>query len=259
MDKIGIIGGNGFVGKAMQKLFPEALVFGRDAKQSEIDSCSAVFVCVPTDFNGYDLDISIVEDVVKKCNSPLVIIRSTLNPGTADKLEKKYHKNICVVPEYVGETIAHPLLDEKARPFLIIGGSPDNRRKVIELYQSVYNANIKIRQVSNYQAEVIKLMENRAIAFKMMQCQEAYDVIEKAKKNGKDIDYYETIQAVYHDDPRFNLWFTFVYPNKRGFNNSKCLKKDVPAWCAWAESVGYKPKLTRALVTRSNEYQLYGE
>ena len=46
--KLGIIGGNGFVGKAMQKLFPEALVFGRDAKQSEIDSCDAVFICVPS-------------------------------------------------------------------------------------------------------------------------------------------------------------------------------------------------------------------
>jgi UDP-glucose 6-dehydrogenase len=106
--------------------------------------------------------------------------------------------------------------------------------------------------MSLLEAEIVKLTENRAIAFKMMQCQELYDVCQKA-----GIDYYTIRDAVYGDDPRFNLWFSFVYPDKRGFNNSKCLKKDVPAWAAFAESVGYKPVLTRALVTRSNDYEIY--
>lgn len=261
MNKIGIIGGKGFVGRAMQKLFPNALVFGRDAKQEDIDSCDAIFVSVPTDLKemGQVLDTSIVEDVVSKCNSSLIIIRSTLNPGTCDYLEEKYKKNIVMMPEYVGETIAHPLLEEAKRPFLIIGGNDKNRRKAIELLHTVYNANVTIRQVSNYQAEVIKLMENRAIAFKQMQCQEAFDILEKAKKLGKQVDYYETIQAVYGDDPRFNLWFTAVYPDKRGFNNSKCLRKDVPAFAMWAESIGVSPKLTWALIRRSNDYETYGE
>lgn len=30
--------------------------------------------------------------------------------------------------------------------------------------------------------------------------------------------------------PRFNLWWTFVYPDKRGFN-SKCPPEDVYVWC----------------------------
>ena len=153
-------------------------------------------------------------------------------------------------PEYLGETVAHPLLDETQRKFLIIGGKPENRRKLIELYQSVYNANISIRQVSNLEAEVIKLSENRAIMFKVMQCQELYDACEK---NG--VDYYTIRDAVYGDDPRFNLWFTFVYPDKRGANSSKCLKKDVPAWWAWAKQNGYNPKITKALIERSNEYE----
>lgn len=252
--KIGIIGGKGFVGTAMGKLFPEASIFDRKSEQSEIDSCNAVFVCVPTDLDMGKLNTSIVESVVSKCKAPLIIIRSTLNPGTCDYLEKKYKKNIVMMPEYVGETAAHPLLDEATRPFLVIGGKKENRRKVIELMQSVYNANIRIRQVTNYQAEVIKLTENRAIAFKVMQCQELYDVCQNA-----GIDYYTIRDAVYGDDPRFNLWFTFIYPEKRGFDSSKCLVKDVPAWCAWAESTGIKPEITKLLVKRSSEYDLYGE
>src|SRR3990167_1229895 len=184
--KLGIIGGNGFVGQAMLKLFPGAMSIGTDTKREYIDECDTVFVCVPTNNpTEKENDISIVEDVVSKLKASLIIVRSTLNPGTADYLENKYNMNISVVPEYVGESVNHPLLDETSRPFLIIGGKPETRRKVIEIFQSVYNANINIRQVSNLEAEIIKLSENRAIAFKVAHCQELYDVCERA-----GVDYY---------------------------------------------------------------------
>jgi UDPglucose 6-dehydrogenase len=249
-SKIGIIGANGFVGKAMVGLFPDALRFDKQSKQEEINSCDAVFVSVPTDLKpDGTLDTSIVEDVVSKCEAPLIIIRSTLNPGTSDYLEEKYHKNISMVPEYVGETVAHPLLDERTRPFLVIGGRPRIRRWVIDIFTEVYNANVTIRQVTNYEAEVIKLTENRAIAFKVMAMQELYDTCQKV-----GLDYYTIRDAVYGDDPRFNLWFTFIYTDNRGFNSSKCLVKDVPAWVAWAKSKGYQADITKLLVDKSNEY-----
>ena len=253
-NEVGIIGANGFVGKAMQELFPEAILYDISllgTKMEDVNKCEIAFVCVPSPLNSDGtLDTSIVESVIKECECPLIVLRSTVNPGDCDFLEEKYSKNIVMVPEYVGETISHPLLNESSRSFLIIGGKPENRRKLIELYTSVYNANINIRQVSNLEAEVIKLSENRMIAFKMMQCQELYDVCEKA-----GVDYYVVREAVFGDDPRANLWWTFIFKDKRGFNNSKCLEKDVPAFCAWAESVGYDAKLTKALVERSNEYE----
>jgi UDPglucose 6-dehydrogenase len=101
-------------------------------------------------------------------------------PGTCDKLEKETGKSIVFQPEYLGETVNHPMTDQKARPFIIIGGKPENRRKVIELYQKCYNANVTIRQTTNYEAEIIKMTENRAIAFKVAQCQELYDVCQTA-------------------------------------------------------------------------------
>jgi len=233
--------GLGWVGKAMQTLFPDSLIHDplRNFISEEYTDIS--FVCVPTDLKGGKLDASIVEDVVKNCSSDLIIIRSTVMPGTCDKLEM-LGKNIVFQPEYLGETVGHPMNDQKARQFLILGGKPENRRKAIELYQTVYNANIIIRQVTNYEAEVIKLSENRAVAFKVAQCQELYDVCEKA-----GIDYYVIRDAVYSDDLRFNLWHTFVFPDKRGFN-SKCIPKDVYGWAAWAESVGYNPELTNKML-----------
>ena len=122
---------------------------------------------------------------------------------------------------------------------MILGGSQKDRREAINLYATVYNANVSIRQVSLLEAEVIKLSENRAIFYKVVQCQELYDACEAS-----GVDYYTVRDAVYGDDPRMNLWWTFVYPNARGAN-SKCIPKDVYAWCAWAESTGIDPHLTR--------------
>lgn len=247
--KVAIIG-LGWVGKAMQKLFSTAYVYSRSfGYKEDVNKADIAFICVPTPNIGEGkLDISVVEEAVSWCTCPLIVIRSTVNPGTTDYLIGKYKKRIIMQPEYIGETVSHPLLDEKKRQFLVIGGRPEDRRKLIELYQTVYNANITIRQVTAYEAEVIKLTENRAIAFKVAECQELYDVCQRL-----ELDYYTIREAVYGDDPRFNLWWSFIYPENRGFN-SKCIPKDVYAWCAWAESLGYNPKITRAILEKNKEW-----
>lgn len=275
--KVAIIG-NGWVGKGMQQLFPDALTYVREISffqdirnftnsKEEINQCDIAFICVPTPNaitqivkesenirfiatpNGQGaLDTSAVEECIAWCECPLIVVRSTVNPGDCDRWANKYGKRIVMQPEYLGETPAHPLLDTKQTNFLILGGSLSATRELIELYATVYNANTKIRQVTALEAEIIKLSENRAIAYKVAQCQELYDVCEKA-----GVDYYTVRDAVYGDDPRFNLWWTFVYPDKRGFN-SKCIPKDIYAWCAWAESLGYEPKITRAILEKNKEW-----
>jgi UDPglucose 6-dehydrogenase len=266
MKKVAIIG-YGWVGKSMAKLFPDALIYDplvassefKSSTKEEINECDVAFICVPSpnekvweatrEVEGEGkLDTSIVEEVVSWCTCPLLVMRSTVNPGTCDRLAKKYNRNIVMQPEYLGETPAHPMYDPKTRQFMVIGGSQKNRRELINLYATVYNANTNIRQVSCLEAEVIKLSENRAISFKVAECQELYDVCEKAS-----IDYYTIRDAVYSDDPRFNLWWTFVFPEKRGFN-SKCIPKDVYAWCAWVESLGYEPEITRAILKKNKKW-----
>lgn len=251
--KITIIG-YGWVGQGMKQLFPDAYVYsngshGEFGSKEEANKGDVAFVCVPTPcLDKGKLDIKAVEECVSWCTCPLIVIRSTVNPGTTEYLKIKYQKRIVMQPEYLGETPAHPLLDQKARPFLIIGGEKKDVRSLIHTYQSVYNANVTIRQVTATEAEIIKLTENRAIAFKVAQCQELYDVCEKA-----GIDYYTVRDAVYGDDPRFNLWWTFIYPGNRGFN-SKCIPKDIYAWCSWAESIGYKPVITESILERNEKW-----
>jgi UDP-glucose 6-dehydrogenase len=276
-EKIAVVG-HGWVGKSMVELFPEATVHDEpqlkeaypdivegvhrsdsviEAGRLAVNACDVAFVCVPSpnkqhmDFRPLPmgaLDRSIVEEVVDWCDAEVICIRSTLNPGDADYLKAKTGKRIVSQPEYLGESTAHPLLDQGARPFMILGGEKEDNRKVIEAYQGAYNANISIRQVTNYEAEVIKLSENRAIMHKLAETQELYDACQAA-----GVDYYTIREAVYGDDPRFNLWFSFVYPQARGAD-SKCIPKDVLAWRAWAESVGYQPKVTAAIIDKNKDW-----
>lgn len=245
--------GYGWVGKAMHKLFPDAYIYdpmiGMGNLQEKVNECDIAFVSVPTPcMNEGKLDTSIVEECISWIKCELIVVRSTVNPNDCWNWSIKYGKKIVFQPEYLGETPNHPFLDPRTRQFLIIGGLPENRRKLIDLYTDVYNANTTIRQMGLAEAELVKLSENRAIAFKVAQCQELYDVCEKA-----NLDYYTIRDAVYGDDPRFNLWFTFIFIEKRGMN-SKCIPKDVYAWCAFAESLGYEPKLTRGLLEKNKEW-----
>lgn len=284
-QKVAIIG-NGWVGGSMHKLFPDAFIYSRgfalnsdnimvsgypkdswektykEEYKTQVNEADIAFICVPTpnffttsvDPSAEEiaregkLDTSGVEEVIAWCEATIIVVRSTVNPGDCDTWMHKYGKRIVFQPEYLGETPRHPLLNEKKTPFVILGGNPYDTRQIIELYTTVYNAKTKIRQVTLYEAEVIKLTENRAIAFKVAQCQELYDVCEKS-----GTDYYTIRDAVYGDDPRFNLWWTLVFPDARGFN-SKCIPKDVYAWAAWAESMGYEPKITRSLLEKNKEW-----
>jgi UDP-glucose 6-dehydrogenase len=257
---IGIVG-CGVVGTSIAKLFRgEAVGFDVVEREDEnykkgivvpvdiLPTFSGVldylFICVPTPlkedpWEGLSMDIvwkvcSLINEMKTK---PIVIVSTTLQPGTADEIVKKYGFRLVVQPEYLGETPNHPLTDLSKTPFMVLGGDTEDVNHVIELYQYVYNANVRIRKVTRKEAEVIKLSENRAIAFKVLQCQELYDACRKC-----GVDYNIIREAVYGDDPRFNLYWTFVYPSNRGMN-SKCLPKDLYAWYGW-----YNGGLTETLL-----------
>ncbi|MEX2007372.1 MAG: hypothetical protein WD992_01225 [Candidatus Levyibacteriota bacterium] len=259
-SKVAIIG-YGVVGKAMYALFPEALVLsssknpflgknGKALTYDDINKSEVAFICVPTptDKDG-NCDTSIVEEVVSKLKTPLIIIRSTVEPGTTDRLKKKYKKRIVFCPEYVGETVAHPLSDESIQQFIILGGDREDTNKAIEIFQQVYNASLKIRQLTAMEAEMTKYLENRHIAFTVAECNEAYDLCQKL-----GVDYNNVREAVFQDDPRMSPYWTFVYPNDRGFE-TKCIPKDIYAIVSYARRVGIPMIITEAILKENEKWR----
>lgn len=254
--EVGIMG-YGVVGQFMHTLFPEARIYDKykpelATSKHRAEACNAriVFIAVPTpNLPDGSLDTTEVEACVKDINYDSIIVsRSTLNPGTADSLSTRYNKKILVQPEHLGESPDHPLTNSKSRNFLIIGGEPEDRRQLINLYHTVYNASVDIMQVSAFEAEIIKLGENRAIAFKVSQCQELYDMCERV-----GVDYYTIRDGIYKMDPRFDTWFTAIYPKDRGMN-SKCIPKDIYAYEAWCKKHEYDPLITKAILAKNREW-----
>jgi len=255
--KVGVVGA-GVVGSAMQRLCgPETVMYdtkpGHDQDKAAINACDVVFVCVPTPMapDG-SCDSSIVEDVVSWVEAPLIILRSTVSPGTTDRLAKKYNRQIVFQPEYLGETPAHMFGNMAERTFVVLGGTVEAVSRAADFYKHYYNAMVHFYFCDAITAEVAKYMENSFYAVKVTFVNEFYDI---AKAHGVD---YNTLREIWLADTRISRDHTFVYPDSRGFSG-KCLPKDVNAIVKSCEDRGYCPKYLKATLAVNDEFLALNE
>lgn len=259
--KIAIVG-NGYVGKAYKKFFPDAIMYDRhlvddDGNQTdnrfEVNECDLAIVCVPTKMNeDGSCDTSIVTQVVTWLQTDLILIKSTIPPGTTKELKKMTQKRICHSPEYVGEggyfvpfwQYPDPT-EPKYHSFMIIGGDPQDREDILQFFYPVLGPTKTYYQVDETTSELIKYMENAAIATKVTFCNEFYNI---AKAFGVN---YSQVREGFVLDSRQGENFTVVYKKRRGFDG-KCLPKDMNGILKASTSAGYKPKFLED-VLKNNE------
>ena len=141
---IGVIG-QGFVGNAIYQKFKKYY----DIKTYDLDSskCNSskeevlkqdiIFVCLPTPMNqDGTCNISIVERAINDIDDTqlpkLAVIKSTIPPGTTDKLNKKY-SNLDIVfnPEFLTEANAVDDFENQTR--IILGGSNETTTKLKQI------------------------------------------------------------------------------------------------------------------------------
>jgi UDPglucose 6-dehydrogenase len=242
--RVGVVGA-GVVGTAMQRLFgPETVMYDPrpDCPQDKeaINGCDAVFICVPTPMkNDGSCDTSIVEEAVSWVEAPLIVVRSTVSPGTTDRLRKKYNKPVVFQPEYLGETPAHVFGNLAERSFIVLGGAQEDTSRAADLYKHHYNSMVYFYFCDATTAEVAKYMENSFYAVKVTFVNEFYDI---AKVFGVD---YNILREMWLADTRISRDHTFVYPEARGFSG-KCLPKDVNAIVKSCGDRGYDAALLKA-------------
>lgn len=257
--KVGCVGG-GVVGSAMQRLCGDDTIIydvrkepGYTQDKSLINKCDVVFVAVPTPMaDDRTCNTSIVEDVISWIEAPLIIIRSTVAPGTTDRLSAKYNKNIIFQPEYLGETVAHVFGTMAEREFVVLGGTPENLTRAADFYKHYYNSYVRFYMCDAITAEVAKYMENAFYAVKVTFVNEFYDI---AKAHGVD---FNVLREMWLADTRISRDHTFVYPDARGFSG-KCLPKDCNAIVKSSEAHGYTPKFMKACLEINDEFQKLNE
>lgn len=246
--------GYGAVGRGLHTIFPGAVVHDEPANvgsRAKVNRCKVAFVAVPTHAapDG-SCDTSIVDDVLSWLESDLIVLRSTVPPGTTDRLKTTTGKHIVFQPEYgPGETPDHHFSDTRRVGWVILGGDRGDTIVVADLYKRAFNADLIIQQTDAWTAELVKYMENCFLALKVTFCNEFYDL---AARLG--IDYNE-LRELWLLDPRMGRSHTFVLPDDRGFGG-KCLPKDVSAIVEFARAVGYEPVLLHAMQEANARFRL---
>ena len=173
-------------------------------------------------------DLSAIQDTFSWLNVPVVIIRSTVPPGTTARLQSADDDNdVVFVPEFIGEGVNAPYRQMKQPPFLIIGGDSEARKHAANVLSQIYNSECEFIYTDATTAEVAKYAENYFLALKVSWANELYDICEKV-----GADFGQMMNAVTHDY-RIGRSHTHVYADRRGWDG-RCLPKDLNALLAVA-------------------------
>ena len=237
--------GVGAVGRGMRDLFPNAVLYDEPlglGSREAVNRCRVAFVCVPTpSLADGACDTSIVEDVVGWCASDVVVIRSTVAPGTTARLAASSGKRIVFQPEYgPGETPDHPYAHTRDIRWMVLGGPRAVTSEVHALYTKVVNSDVIIQQTDATTAELAKYMENAFLATKVTFCNEFYDIA-----GALGVDYNE-LRELWLLDPRMGRSHTWVHADDRGFGGA-CLPKDLDALIAASQAAGVRPATLTAI------------
>lgn len=242
---IGIIG-YGIVGKAIKHGFKNNKITAYDkykpldTLENTVNSSDFIFVCLPTPYKNDKIDLTIMDESINKIaklsenTDKIIIIKSTVIPGTTRNYSKKYKKNqFCFNPEFLTET---NYLDDFVNADRIVIGA-DNAKislKVTDLYKDRF-PKTPIYRTDLTTAELSKYMANALLATKIIFANEIYDLCEKL-----DINYEEAKEIVTADKRigKTHLDITSL----RGFGG-KCFPKDIVALLGLYKELGVDASL----------------
>lgn len=166
-------------------------------------------------------ELSQVRQALNETEAEVYVIRSTMPPGTTEKLRRATGKRIVYSPEFYGTT-QHS--DERTFDFsfTILGGEKKDCNAVIQLLQEVYDARHRFQITDSTTAELTKYMENCMLAARVSFCVQFWEI---AKSYG--VSYPEMRELLLNDE-RFSRAHTFVYDD-HPYWESHCFDKDVRA------------------------------
>ena len=241
---IGIIG-KGFVGGALGELLSKKHeVFYYDKfkecnNPKVLDCCDPIFICVPTPQNKTgEVDISIVEEAVSMAPDTNLVIKSTVPPGTTDRLAKKYNKNISFNPEFLRQYHANKDMEN---PQKLIVTNPE----LAEIYKGLIDCPIII--TNNKTAEMMKYANNIMLAGQIGIANELYHICNDFGVN------YDDVKECGSADPRIgNSHLGINHGGYRGYGG-KCFPKDIRALIQFAEKNGMDLKIHKITERINNE------
>jgi nucleotide sugar dehydrogenase len=258
--KIGIIG-QGFVGSAIReglKSFYPCYTYDIDLSKAShtheqvVNNSDIIFICVPTpmrksgecDTRILKKAVSDVELAVLDNKDPILVLKSTIPPGTTEKISKLTRLNVCFSPEFLTE--ANSFDDFKNQSRIIVGGPRPATGKVKQMFRKAFPT-VPIVKTGTKTAEMVKYFTNCFLASKVTFANEMYEICSK-----HDIDFDKVTEYALHDSRIGKTHLMVPGPDgDRGFGGH-CFPKDLAAMVYFAKKCDVYPNFLLA-VQESNE------
>ena len=245
----GIIG-CGFVGSAVLNGFSSHSKFADKIKvhdknpslskntlEETVNESDFLFLSLPTPANkngSINLDIldSSLSEINKIItNENIILIRSTVIPGTTDSFCKDYPKlNFVFNPEFLTEKNSYTDFVNQSR--IILGGPSRLTKKVSKLYTARFS-DVPIITTNYRTAELIKYMNNCYLATKVSYMNEMKLIADKI-----DVNWEEALNGFKLDKRVGNSHINVPgHDGKLGFGGS-CFPKDVRALIYFSKKIG---------------------
>jgi len=266
MKTIGIIG-QGFVGNAvrigMQHVF-DIKTYDKDPSKTSTVNCigdivkstDITFICVPTPMKKTgECDLTILHAALQEVQNEviaydkknyIVVIKSTIPPGTTVSLNDMYHElNIVFNPEFLTE--ANSIEDYRNQNRIVLGGQR-NATTIVKRYFERAFPKVPIIKTSSTIAEMIKYVTNTFLAMKVSFANEMYQICQ-----GLDIDYDKVIEYARYDERLGNTHWSVPGPDGDFGFGGHCFPKDIAALTYLAVNLGVDPIMLSGTVIKNNE------
>lgn len=250
---IGLIG-KGFVGDAVFKNLNnkhEFYVYDIDESKRNIpdiktltSKAKIIFVALPTPMKkDGSCDLSIIFNTMTELNENyndnVIILKSTVVPGTCDQILSVYPKlRLVFSPEFLTE--ANYVEDFKNCNRVILGGDFVDTVKCAEMFKEVF-PNKHYLFTDHKTAEMVKYFINNFLSVKVTFANEIKQICDAS-----DISYNEVKNLALFDERIGKSHFMVPGPDGEYGYGGTCFPKDINAMINYCKTIGVDPQILEA-------------
>jgi len=256
------LAGFGMVGRALQfgfaqtsdfRIYDKNLMISLNTLEEVGEDSDYIFICVPSPMKikTGECDISIIDSVlnelsrIKGIKKKIIVIKSTIPPGTTEFFKKKYKLRIIHNPEFL--TARSYLLDFINTSRIILGGDKRDCKEIEKLYRLRF-PNTPIYITDSITAETVKYTANTFFTTKVLFFNEIYELCQKL-----NISYDDVIKMTLADGRIGNSHYQVPGHDGDLGVGGLCFPKDSYALINKADSLGVDMSIIKAVMKKNEK------